>query len=106
MLRLIKARSLVVSSEALPLRNLAYKKAILLLMLTEQLFLNGGDVRTRIGNLRVASRVDLKIIRDGKTSKYYSGSWGKSFTACRITCVARIKWKWLLISGLLSISSR
>ncbi|MEE9352464.1 MAG: Do family serine endopeptidase [Thiotrichaceae bacterium] len=28
--------------------------------------LNGGDVRTRIGNLRVASRVDLKIIRDGK----------------------------------------
>ncbi len=29
--------------------------------------LNGGDVRTRIGNLRVASRVDLKLIRNGKT---------------------------------------
>ncbi len=28
--------------------------------------LNGGDVRTRIGNLRVASRVHLKVIRDGK----------------------------------------
>lgn len=27
---------------------------------------NGGDVRTRIGNLRVASRVDLRIVRDGK----------------------------------------
>ena len=27
---------------------------------------NGGDVRTRIGNLRVASRVDLRIIRGGK----------------------------------------
>jgi len=27
---------------------------------------NGGDVRTRIGNLRVASRVNLRIIRNGK----------------------------------------
>jgi len=27
---------------------------------------NGGDVRTKIGNLRIASRVDLRIIRNGK----------------------------------------
>lgn len=27
---------------------------------------NGGDVRTRIGNLRIASRVNLRIIRDSK----------------------------------------
>ena len=41
--------------------------------------LNGGDVRTKIGNLRVASRVDLRVIRDGKP-KGITAVVGKSLT--------------------------
>ncbi len=41
--------------------------------------LNGGDVRTRIGNLRVASRVNLRIIRNGKP-RGITAVVGKSLT--------------------------
>lgn len=39
---------------------------------------NGGDVRSRIGSLRVASRVDLKILRNG-TAKMMTVVVGKKF---------------------------
>ncbi len=52
-----------------PAEKAGLKEGDIITHVNGALIRNGGDVRTRIGNLRVASRVNLRVIRNGKPRK-------------------------------------